>query len=84
MRLLHTVKLTLRDFFDTPTPEYAILSHRWGSGEVSIDDLRRELGRSGQGWAKIQGVCRQAAADGFEYCVRYTFKQFVFNSIPFF
>lgn len=40
MRLLHTEALFLEDFTGRKTPEYAILSHRWGSDEVSFHELR--------------------------------------------
>jgi hypothetical protein len=36
MRLLHTTKLELQQFFDDKIPKYAILSHRWEAEEVSL------------------------------------------------
>jgi len=69
MRLLHTRKFTLEEFTDTDTPPYAILSHRWGDDEVTFEIFQQELGPKHAGWSKIQGLCHQAAADGFDYCV---------------
>ncbi len=40
MRLLHTEALFVEDFTGRKPPEYAILSHRWGSDEVSLQELR--------------------------------------------
>lgn len=73
MRLLHAKTHHLHEFpFNEHTPEYAILSHTWGSAngdEVTLKDLhswtpwfKRKLG-----WAKIKGCCRQALTDGIEY-----------------
>ncbi|KAM7187328.1 HET domain containing protein, partial [Rhypophila sp. PSN 637] len=68
MRLLHTQSLSLSEFYGDDIPPYAILSHRWGQEEVTFDDLTKGLAPTRQGFAKLQGFCRQAAADGFEYC----------------
>jgi hypothetical protein len=41
MRLLHSLTLAFEEFEDEKKPEYAILSHRWGSpsNEVSYQDM---------------------------------------------
>jgi hypothetical protein len=39
MRLLHTRELRFEEFFDDQIPDYAILSHRWGDGEISYQTL---------------------------------------------
>ena len=70
MRLLHTTRLTLEDFFGRDPPPYAILSHRWELGEVTFEQFGQgDATRALPGWPKIEGLCRQAKADGFEYCV---------------
>ena len=70
MRLLHTATITLSSFYDDSTPPYAILSHTWGSNEISFHDLLRnvtsELDES-EGYSKIKSCCALAATDGFDY-----------------
>lgn len=39
MRLLDTTTLLLHEFIGDVVPRYAILSHRWGSEEVTLQDL---------------------------------------------
>lgn len=66
MRLLRTSSLTLEDFA-TPPKRYAILSHRWGQGEVSFQDLQGSDVVQNRGYQKIKAFCAQASKDGFEY-----------------
>lgn len=70
MRLIHTSTLELHDFFAKNIPKYAILSHRWDSGEVTIEDLRSgsEV-RAKAGFQKIEGCCARARLDAYEYAV---------------
>jgi hypothetical protein len=69
MRLLHTEKLVLDEFFGSNIPLYAILSHRWESEEVTFQDLNASRGPPMRGWSKIVGCCKQAREDGFEWVV---------------
>jgi hypothetical protein len=69
MRLLNTTTLELREFFGSEIPFYAILSHRWGDGEVTFQDLKSERRFDMAGWGKITGCCSQAENDGWEYAV---------------
>jgi len=69
MRLLHTVHLTLQEFFDSEVPLYAILSHRWEGEEVSFRDLTERRRPGNQGYQKIQACCNQAMKDGFDWVV---------------
>jgi hypothetical protein len=54
-----------------PVPAYAILSHTWGNGEVTFQDMEanadmnRTISRAG--WRKIRFCAEQAAADGLQY-----------------
>ncbi|KAL8654061.1 MAG: hypothetical protein Q9210_001730 [Variospora velana] len=41
MRLINTSKLTLHDFYDEQIPPYAILSHTWGTEEVTFQDFEK-------------------------------------------
>ncbi|CZR64901.1 related to vegetatible incompatibility protein HET-E-1 [Phialocephala subalpina] len=55
------------DFMENNTPEYAILSHTWGEGEVTFRDLIDGTGGSKAGYDKIQFCAQQAANDGLQY-----------------
>jgi hypothetical protein len=67
MRLLNTSTLQLTEFYDTQIPAYAILSHRWGNEEFSFQDVSGGEYQGMAGFPKIQGCCRQADQDGFEW-----------------
>jgi len=67
MRLLHTKKLKLYEFFGRNIPPYAILSHTWGNGEVSFQELQSGLGKYKAGYNKIRRCCQMAALDGFQW-----------------
>jgi hypothetical protein len=60
MRLLNTSSLELHEFFESETPEYAILSHRWESGEVSFKDVTKKRNLEAAGWTKIRKCCEFA------------------------
>ncbi|KAK7462404.1 hypothetical protein VKT23_008003 [Stygiomarasmius scandens] len=70
-RLINTHTLQLVDFHEGDSiPPYAILSHRWIHGEEVIfrefADSRDEI-KQKNGYAKIQGACRQARTDNLSY-----------------
>jgi hypothetical protein len=77
MRLLHSTNLVLEEFTGSDTPPYAILSHRWGRQEITFEDIR--AGKSlknlfatqkrtkSEGWFKINGCCKQAKLDGYDW-----------------
>ncbi|KAK4108513.1 HET-domain-containing protein [Canariomyces notabilis] len=71
MRLLNTENLKLEVKSDG-TP-YAILSHRWEEDEILFQDLAsnqdetRNQAKQKRGYVKIEGACRQARRDGFQY-----------------
>jgi hypothetical protein len=67
MRLIDTSTLTLHEFHGAAIPDYAILSHRWDSEEVSFLDLKSGKGRDMFGFGKIKGCCAQAASEGWRY-----------------
>ncbi|KAI4280416.1 MAG: hypothetical protein L6R35_005891 [Caloplaca aegaea] len=60
MRLINTSTLEFREFFDSEIPEYAILSHRWGSDEASYQDCEKGIQHTRMGFAKIGGCCNLA------------------------
>ena len=69
MRLLKTDTLELVEFVGR-VPPYVILSHTWGSDEVSFKDLgtvSKSALKKRAGYAKIVGCCARAIEDGYEY-----------------
>jgi hypothetical protein len=74
MMLLHTGSLGLQYFDPEQIPDYVILSHRWGSEELSFEDVTEEplsnaasLTRKKKGFGKIEGACNLAARDGYDW-----------------
>jgi len=65
MHLLHTATNKLEEFVDPP--EYAILSHRWREEEVLFADIHQPHAMRMKGYAKIEGCCKQARRDGYQY-----------------
>ncbi|PHH93032.1 hypothetical protein CDD83_2142 [Cordyceps sp. RAO-2017] len=66
MRLLRTYNLEMVEFAYGKIPEYAILSHRWGKDELTLQDVESHTwGR--EGFEKLQRFCARAKADNFEY-----------------
>ncbi len=69
MRLINVDDYSFREFFGNAIPEYSILSHTWGNGEVRYQDMwpldhRR---RQRQGFDKIRFACEQSARDGLKW-----------------
>ena len=67
MRLINSTTLKLEDIFDDSVPKYAILSHRWGNEEVSLQDMQNGTAVQKAGYAKIKLCCDQAVKDGLQY-----------------
>lgn len=66
MRLLNTTTLKLH-YFVADIPEYVILSHTWGEGEVLFEDIDKPNVSGMAGYAKILKCCQQGRDDGFEW-----------------
>jgi Heterokaryon incompatibility protein (HET) len=68
MWLLHTNTLELQEFINI-IPPYAILSHTWGSDEISFKDMRKHLEsiQKRPGFIKIQQCCMRARKDSLEW-----------------
>lgn len=66
MRLLNARTRRLSEFMgDDSTPPYAILSHTWGSDEVTYQDINSaDSGQERAGYQKIRYCCEQALRDG--------------------
>ena len=54
-------------FLHDVIPQYAILSHTWGSEEVTYEDMVEASGRNKAGYEKIQFCGEQAAINGLRY-----------------
>ncbi|KAH7092508.1 heterokaryon incompatibility protein-domain-containing protein [Paraphoma chrysanthemicola] len=75
MRLLNTESLELsRPYVPNEVPDYAILSHRWNTEEITFADLSnapilhpQSKVRMKNGFAKIQGACKLARNDGYAW-----------------
>lgn len=64
MWLINAPTLALEFFLPEQAPPYAILSHTWGDGEVSLAEFQRldEHTRAKPGFSKIQKTCDIAEA----------------------
>ena len=61
-------KLSLTEFFESAILNYTILSHRWGTDEVTFKDLTDGISKSkASGYSKIQFYGEQARRDGLKY-----------------
>jgi len=62
MELLNTKSFALEEFHEELAPPYAILSHAWGDGEVSFQDMQQDesMRVRKKGYRKIERLCNQA------------------------
>ena len=70
MRLLKASTIELHEFVGERVPEYAILSHRWGEKEVSMQELRIMMpgaAHNSEGYRKIERACALAEQYGLGY-----------------
>lgn len=68
MRLLNAKTLQLEDFIgETTVPRYAILSHTWGTDEISLQEWNDASKEQKEGYAKIKYCCDQALKDDIEW-----------------
>ncbi|KAN0122874.1 Heterokaryon incompatibility protein (HET) domain containing protein [Hyaloscypha variabilis] len=68
MWLINTASLVLEFVEDPETCVYAILSHTWGDGEVSFQDMANiERARKKLGFSKIERTCQLALNRNIEY-----------------
>jgi hypothetical protein len=69
MRLLTTNgTLLMHQFSGSAIPPYAILSHTWGSDELTSRDLVAGSGQETAGWPKLAFCATIAASDDLRYC----------------
>jgi hypothetical protein len=67
MRLPNTATLEVEELFGDRAPEYAMLSHRWETGEVSFEELHSPTARKKKGYAKIRDFCDEVRSQGYDY-----------------
>ncbi|KAK8859713.1 hypothetical protein PGQ11_010447 [Apiospora arundinis] len=67
MRLLDTRTLEIHEFPGDSDEKYAILSHRWGEEECTLQHMSLPDVASRKGYAKIKASCEQAAKDGLDW-----------------
>lgn len=67
MRLLNARTLTFIERHGDAIPPYAILSHMWEDGEVTLQNMQANNHKNLKGFAKIQDCCRQALEEGLEW-----------------
>ncbi|KAN0110643.1 HET domain containing protein [Hyaloscypha variabilis] len=67
MRLLNTFTMRLEEYFGSQIPSYSILSHCWGTDEVTFQDINGPNWRRMRGAAKIEG----ASAVSRDYFLKY-------------
>ena len=77
MRLIDTKDLSVREFQGTQIPEYAILSHRWEDGEITLKELVETGGQTSSepaiyqsekaGWKKLHNFRNFARTRGHQY-----------------
>ncbi|KAJ1324377.1 HET domain-containing protein [Microdochium nivale] len=74
MRLINVDTLRLEQFPDAVAPEYAILSHTWGAGEVTLQNFEAASDQpdspicASPGYQKIVRACSQSKSQGYQYC----------------
>ncbi|KAF5341515.1 hypothetical protein D9758_012585 [Tetrapyrgos nigripes] len=67
MRLLNTKTFNVQEFY-VSIPRYAILSHTWGEGEVSFQDIQSlEVARDKPGFHKVENARARARRYKFEW-----------------
>jgi hypothetical protein len=70
MRLLKIDGLEIsltRSLWDHEIPSYAILSHAWGDGEPTFEDMQSGSAKNLPGWKKIEYAAWQALQDGHKH-----------------
>lgn len=67
IRLIKTSDLSLHEFEGRSIPKYAILSHRWEEGEISLQELRENLNQHKRGWLKLRHFCEYAMRQGHDF-----------------
>ena len=68
MRLINVASMEMEEFFDDARPPFAILSHTWGTEEVTYQDFQHlPSAMRKTGWPKIENAIRLTEAEGLAY-----------------
>ncbi|KFY10405.1 hypothetical protein V491_07660 [Pseudogymnoascus sp. VKM F-3775] len=68
MRLINTTTMKLEEFMGDEMPPYAILSHTWGEGEVTLQRFANlESAAQNKGFGKIKNSCHLAQRNGISH-----------------
>ncbi|KAK8055664.1 hypothetical protein PG993_000891 [Apiospora rasikravindrae] len=69
MRLINTRTLEVIEFFGESVPKYAILSHTWGKGEMTLQEMQSPTPQTSAkaGYQKIKAAANQASGDSYEW-----------------
>jgi hypothetical protein len=67
MRLLNVNTMNLEEYFGAQIPKYAILSHCWGEGEVTFQDMNSSKWQHMPGARKTNYASSQCRRDGLEH-----------------
>ncbi|KAE9994460.1 hypothetical protein EG327_010086 [Venturia inaequalis] len=68
MRLINVTSMKLEQFFDdSQIPPYAILSHRWGVNELTLQEYQKVLVKRHPGYEKIKQFCLKVMELGHIY-----------------
>jgi hypothetical protein len=67
MWLINSTSYELEDFSNKEIPDYAILSHTWGSGEITFQDMFSPMKFEKEGYNKIKMACKEALTQGCSY-----------------
>ena len=67
VRLIKTDDISLHVFEGRNIPRYAILSHRWEAGEISLQEVQANLYQHKAGWLKLRQFCQYADSKGHRF-----------------
>lgn len=67
MRLLNAHDYHLQSFSKAEIRSYAILSHRWGDGEIELKHIEQHTFKDCEAFPMLRGACKQALHDGFDW-----------------
>jgi len=65
MRLLNLQTLELTGLFNADVPQYAILSHRWGDDEVTLQDMQNGTASKMKGYVKSASFVQKLPDKGW-------------------
>jgi hypothetical protein len=67
MHLLNAETQELEEFLGSTKPPYAILSHTWGTEEVTFQDMQNGKAKGKKGYNKIHNCCQKALREDLKY-----------------